>query len=286
MINDIGSPPFSARTLPPLPRPDITFRNQSIEWSRSTYSSPKELVEKNILEWFAAGAEAPEDRPQKKVRFADDTRPSPQYSTRAPVAATETSPGATASAPVSVPPRTFKPKEAFSVHKPFARPFNKPVLDSSAYIKKESPQPPATPVIEKKEESIAVDTTSPTLKKLLDGLDAPQTAPSLSVEKKSESPFAGEKSLRESITPVKHAERGPSEKNRDLLKMALQKAMEFKDSHVESSTRTPGIQKEPVTLITPKEEKKSVPLSEPEPLVSQPLVPGEIPHTDLQKILE
>lgn len=51
MIDGIAGHPFSARTLPPFPIPEQICRNEIIEYSRRTYSSKQEVVEKDISEW-------------------------------------------------------------------------------------------------------------------------------------------------------------------------------------------------------------------------------------------
>ncbi len=48
MIDGVGSVPFSATTLPPLPKPEIDLTNEVIELSRAKYSTSKSVVEKNI----------------------------------------------------------------------------------------------------------------------------------------------------------------------------------------------------------------------------------------------
>lgn len=51
MIDGIGSKPFSATTLPPLPLPKISFKQMIIESSRGLYAKSREDVEKEILNW-------------------------------------------------------------------------------------------------------------------------------------------------------------------------------------------------------------------------------------------
>ncbi len=215
MINDIGSQPFSARTLPPLPRPTITFRNDAIEASRTQYAAPKAEVEKNIAEWFLTDAPKEEERPQKKVRFADDRPTAPKEQPAQPF----------------TPPKPFKPKE--ETHKPFET------------------------ALAKKPAAVASE-PSPTLKHLLDALDAPTPTPA-PVPDVPNAPFVGEKPLRETVLPVKHAERGPTEKNRDLLKMALKNA----------------VGERPVT-----------PSPLPAPTTPPPAKSGEVDPETLQKIFE
>lgn len=228
MINDIGSQPFSARTLPPLPRPAITFRNDAIEWSRTTYAAPKEKVEQAIRGWYADGVEEEKERQAgegKKVKFTDNRQPR-----NFPQQGQSYTPQAQ-----GMIPRTFKPKTPTPEHKPFAR--------AIATAQQEQPavtQPPT-------------DTEpSPTLKKLLDALDTPPETPTLRPE-----PAVVVSNKQPVFTaPAKQAQRGPTEKNKDILKAALQKA---------------------VGDIRPK--------SAPVPPLSTP-VSGEIDHEELEKILE
>jgi hypothetical protein len=51
MIDGVASQPFSATTLPPFPKPEISFRDEVMKTSRQTFTRPKEEVEKVIKEW-------------------------------------------------------------------------------------------------------------------------------------------------------------------------------------------------------------------------------------------
>lgn len=51
MIDGVASQPFSATTLPPVPKPEISYKNQAIEASRKIYAAPKDEVERRIKEW-------------------------------------------------------------------------------------------------------------------------------------------------------------------------------------------------------------------------------------------
>jgi len=53
MIDGVASQPFSATTLPPFPKPEISFRDKVMEMSRKTYTSPKAEVEEVIKNWHA-----------------------------------------------------------------------------------------------------------------------------------------------------------------------------------------------------------------------------------------
>jgi hypothetical protein len=51
MIDGVASQPFSATTLPPFPKPEVSFRDKALEMSRKIYTHPKAEVEKAIGEW-------------------------------------------------------------------------------------------------------------------------------------------------------------------------------------------------------------------------------------------
>ncbi|MEK7642533.1 MAG: hypothetical protein AAB392_01930 [Patescibacteria group bacterium] len=51
MIDGVASQPFSATTLPPIAKPEVSFREKVLEMSRKNYTKPKEEVEKAIKEW-------------------------------------------------------------------------------------------------------------------------------------------------------------------------------------------------------------------------------------------
>lgn len=53
MIDGVGSKPFSATTLGPLPKNPISFREEVIDASRKNFASPREGVQKYIDEWYA-----------------------------------------------------------------------------------------------------------------------------------------------------------------------------------------------------------------------------------------
>lgn len=52
MIDGVASRPFSATTMAPIPKPEISFKNQSLEYSRKNYSKERVLVEKEIEDFF------------------------------------------------------------------------------------------------------------------------------------------------------------------------------------------------------------------------------------------
>ncbi len=66
MIDGIGSRPFSAVTIPPIERPQKTFRNDVIEASRTTYGNPRKGVEETIFAELASTVGQAEPEPPKR----------------------------------------------------------------------------------------------------------------------------------------------------------------------------------------------------------------------------
>lgn len=52
MIDGVGSKPFSAVSLPPLPKNPISFRDEVIEYSRRNFANKREMIEQYINEWY------------------------------------------------------------------------------------------------------------------------------------------------------------------------------------------------------------------------------------------
>jgi len=71
MIDGVTSPPFSATTLPPIEKPQISFREQIIDASRGAFARPRAQVESEIRAWHEEG---PRDNSVKQER-SNDKRP-------------------------------------------------------------------------------------------------------------------------------------------------------------------------------------------------------------------
>ncbi|HEY4504702.1 MAG TPA: DUF87 domain-containing protein [Candidatus Paceibacterota bacterium] len=56
MIDGIGSPPFSAVTLPPIPTKEASHKNEIIDSSRSLYAKGRDSVEVVIKDWHETAA--------------------------------------------------------------------------------------------------------------------------------------------------------------------------------------------------------------------------------------
>ncbi len=75
MIDGVGSPPFSAETLPPIAPPEISFASQIIDSSRKTFAKPRAQVEEDTKKWH---------EPTVSVGGAESFRPRPAGSSREP----------------------------------------------------------------------------------------------------------------------------------------------------------------------------------------------------------
>ncbi len=87
MIDGMSSKGFSAGTLPPFPKLENSNREAIIAYSREKYSTPRELVQKDIAEWSgsipgeASAASSGEPRPPRSPRLReseagrDESRP-------------------------------------------------------------------------------------------------------------------------------------------------------------------------------------------------------------------
>lgn len=292
MINDMGSAPFSARTLPPLPRPTITYRNDVIEWVREQYASPRDIVENNIREWYAEDATAPKEKAPKKFTPYPDESPntfkkafvSAPYNPDglAKIVATIPQVSQIQELPKS-PVKFMKPvgRTAVPIKKPFSGVFAKPIVPEMSTIK-----PVATTVTT----TTKLVQNSP-LASLLSSLDeqsgAENNTPIVVAPVQGQSPFTGEKTLRESIPPIKVSERGPSQKNKDLLKAALQNVLGAQQPRPSAQpapiAQAPALEKTevPATTFIPRPPVPPTPIDPP-----APPSPQEISTQALQKILE
>lgn len=72
MIDDMASAPFSARTLPPIAVPHISYRDVAIGRSREQFSRPRQVVEEEIIEWHkkSFGGKSEGDREKREERGA------------------------------------------------------------------------------------------------------------------------------------------------------------------------------------------------------------------------
>ncbi len=78
MIDGISSQPFSATTMPPIERPQLTYKNEVIKSSRQQFARPRAQVEKEIVDWHGPSetkeAKAPSDFRSSEPRRFQETR--------------------------------------------------------------------------------------------------------------------------------------------------------------------------------------------------------------------
>ena len=106
MIDGVGSPPFSAKTLGPIPLLQESARDEVIKRTRETFAKPRADVEEDIKQWHAPMSRAP--APARPSTPAPASRPPVQS---APISRPSTPPPArpaptTIRAAVPLPPPT------------------------------------------------------------------------------------------------------------------------------------------------------------------------------------
>lgn len=80
MIDGIGSQPFSARTLPPLEKPQVSFVEEIIGSSRRRNTTPRAEAEKNIKDRFFSNADNQNNQTKKHhdPHYSHDAHNNPQ----------------------------------------------------------------------------------------------------------------------------------------------------------------------------------------------------------------
>ncbi len=63
MIDGVSSQPFSAKTVPPIKEPEVSYRQEVIDTSRQQFADKREIVEKAVHDWHT---EKPELPPKKE----------------------------------------------------------------------------------------------------------------------------------------------------------------------------------------------------------------------------
>lgn len=71
MIDGVGSPPFSAETIPPIEAPHISYREDVIQWSRSQFGRPRAEIERSIQARQQEFALSPKPSKEKKPSRPD-----------------------------------------------------------------------------------------------------------------------------------------------------------------------------------------------------------------------
>ncbi len=72
MIDGVGSRPFSASTLPPIPKLEHSFKDRIIEASRKDYTLPRNKVEEMIKDWHEEDTPVLLNKPNSIMAKKDD----------------------------------------------------------------------------------------------------------------------------------------------------------------------------------------------------------------------
>ncbi len=76
MIDGVGSPPFSAKTLPSIPGMEKNYFNEVVDYSRKTYARPRDIVEEEVRKWHEPIIEESKGGWEEKgVGFSSSKRP-------------------------------------------------------------------------------------------------------------------------------------------------------------------------------------------------------------------
>ncbi len=115
MIDGVTSQPFSASTLPPIKKADITFKSDIIENSRAVFAHPRAEVEQQIRKWHEPITSAPsrESRDSRESREPRENR-EPREERKPREAAPSPRPTPVAAVPVpkaSMTPRPVAPAQ-------------------------------------------------------------------------------------------------------------------------------------------------------------------------------
>jgi hypothetical protein len=84
MIDGVGSPPFSATTLPPFDPPPQTFFEQVVQNSRKQYGTPRADIEAALVKWQESDPVVPEPSKPKRDYSRSSSSSSRSYSSSDP----------------------------------------------------------------------------------------------------------------------------------------------------------------------------------------------------------
>ncbi len=89
MIDGVSSRAFSATTLPPLAKPERSYRDEIIDFTRKTYGVPREEVENTIREW-AGPIESAESSEASGIGGEKRQKDRPMFTTQCAVCGKDT----------------------------------------------------------------------------------------------------------------------------------------------------------------------------------------------------
>jgi hypothetical protein len=169
MIDGVGSQPFSARTLPPVPQPANSYTQAVIAHTRATYGRPRFDVEDEIVAFYAPIQKEEKKEPKKEQYNDNQKQDAPEQRDRQevrqfPSRKQESTPEAIRVAPKNertlpvrkitdqtpLPPRRFEPKRE-EVKK---EPTKQDVYFENRKIEEEFHKPPQAPHTKKQEYNV------------------------------------------------------------------------------------------------------------------------------------
>lgn len=110
MINGVGSPPFSATTLPPFDAPPHNFTEQTLANSRKVYGRHRAEVEESIKQWQESDPYTPEPPKKKDYSKSASSAQRPAPVVLPPKPREEPRVASTPPTPPVPPPRGFAPE--------------------------------------------------------------------------------------------------------------------------------------------------------------------------------
>ncbi len=263
MIDGVGSKPFSATTMNPLPKNPISYREEVIQTSRNNFSKPREEVQKYIDEWYKTEFHTEKQKKEigkkeeyLKEKFGGEYKPrgnrDDEYS------------GAFPEVETSKPePKKYEPKsesraEVKKHDKKSNFPVKKEPYNNKAPVKIHIPEELKKTILESKKVEVQKEVSL--------------------------------KNLSENVQRPKISSKDPSDGNKSLLKDALSKALSSSNyNSVNTNTKpaenkTPDIKKE-IEIPKPIKEQKVEQKQEDRGLEDQGKI-KEIPEDILKSVLE
>lgn len=303
MIDSVGSKPFSAVTLAPFPKPEVSYREDIIKYSREHNAHRRENVEGDIQSWHApverprgAGFSKPEekgvvserpraslDRPQAPSRSSYESKPPLREASRAPEPLTAPTVTTDSEKP-SIGNFSSKIREAVKAYSPSASSVSMPQKDMRTSGPRQAPY-------ENRPTVARTHGPSPLLADALRSITQSKVVQA-PIAKQNEAVSIPSQSHRVASSPrpvsplsKSNPTKDPSAEKVFALKAALEKAgLGTKTPHI----NTPATEKveSPVAPEVKKMSNSSAKLAEEsEPVASNSTV-REVPEDILKKILE
>jgi len=285
MIDGVSSQPFSATTMSPIEKTDITFKEDIIQYTREHFARPKAEVEEEIKAWHETGSDSAkkDGRPQRNDESKPYVPSERKQEYRAPRPTQDGKPYEKKEVPYQKPIEKFAMKEAFdAVIKGEKKNEIKENVVPEVY--KETPPAPIT-----KQEPIVLDRPRP------DALRTQQTQPPRDTQKESIS-------LSNLRPSHKKNDKNPTPEHvnqlRDALAVLRKNGNQSKTPIQEMNAKhIPEFQKIDLNVDTPhqieskKTEKMKETSTEEQPKkeqdkARQPTQVNEIPEDELRKLLE